>query len=174
MALSESFTCFPCFRAPLTLERVVAASVMGSAETSATTRRIDPAADLREAMERNAQEKRNEEEAARLEKVEADKAEASAKKKLAEAEAVAATKRQAEEAAHRQSAVFVTPLNSAPPPPEFTGQTGEAGGENPVMERESGEASMSDTDVPPPPPAPVPPPHAAPCPGHANVQDQGK
>ena len=50
----------------------------GSAETSATTRRIDPAADLREAMERNAQEKRNEEEAARLEKVEADKAEAAA------------------------------------------------------------------------------------------------
>ena len=33
------------------------------------------------------QEKRNEEEAAHLEKVEADKAEASAKKKLAEAEA---------------------------------------------------------------------------------------
>ena len=85
--MSESFTCFPYFRAPLTLERVAAASVMGSAETSATTRRIDPAADLREAMERNAQEKRNEEEAARLEKVEADKAEASAKKKLAEAEA---------------------------------------------------------------------------------------
>ena len=43
-------------------------------------------------------------------------------------------------------------MNSAPPPPEFTGQTGEAGGENPVMERESGEASMSDTAVPPPPP----------------------
>ena len=61
---------------------------MGSAETSATTRRIDPAADLWEATERNAQEKRNEEEAARLEK-------------LAEAEAAAATKRQAEEAARR-------------------------------------------------------------------------
>ena len=76
VALSESFTCFPCFRAPLTLEKVVAASVMGSAETSATTRRIDPAADLWEATERNVQEKRNKEEAARLEKVEADKAEA--------------------------------------------------------------------------------------------------
>ena len=34
------------------------------------------------------------------------------------------------------------------------GQTGEAGGENPVMERESGEASMSDTAAPPPPPPP--------------------
>ena len=89
---------------------------MGSAETSATTRWIDPAADLREATERNAQEKRNEEEAARLEK-----AEASAKKKLAEAEAAVAAKWQAEEAVHHQSAVFVTPLNSTPPPPEFTG-----------------------------------------------------
>ena len=94
---------------------------MGSAETSTTTRRIDPAADLREATERNAQERRNEEEALRLEKAEADRAEASAKKKLAEAEAAAATKRQAEEAARCQSAVFITPLNSAPPPPEFTG-----------------------------------------------------
>ena len=153
VALSESFSSFPCFRAPLTLERVVAASVMGSAETSATTRRIDPAADLREAMERNAQEKRNEEEAARLEKAEADKAEASAKKKLAEAEAVALTKRQAEEAVHRQSAVFITPLNSAPPPPEFTGQTGEAGRENPIMEKEGGDSSRPDVIVPPPPPS---------------------
>ena len=57
---------------------------MGSAETSATTQRIDPAADLREAMERNTQEKRDEEEAARLEKVEADKAEASAKSAAAQ------------------------------------------------------------------------------------------
>jgi len=140
-ALSESFACFPCFRAPLTLERVVAASVMGSAETSATTRRIDPAADLREATERNAQEKRNEEEAVRLEKAEADRA---------EAEAAAVTKRQAEEAARRQSAVFVTPLNSAPPPPEFMGQTGQAGGENPAVEREGGDPSTPDVIVPPP------------------------
>ena len=86
--------------------------------------------------------------------MEADKAEASAKKKLAEAEAVAATKRQAEEAARRQSAVFVTPLNSALLPPEFTGQTGEAGGENPAMEREGGGSSMPDVIVPPPPPPP--------------------
>ena len=62
---------------------------MGSAETPATTQRIDPAADLQEATERNPQEKRNEEEALRLEKAEADRAEASAKKKLAEAEAAA-------------------------------------------------------------------------------------
>ena len=34
------------------------------------------------------------------------------------------------------------------------GQTREAGAENPVVEKESGEASMSDTLVPPPPPPP--------------------
>ena len=123
---------------------------MGSAETPATTRKIDPAADLREATERNAQEKRNEEEALRLEKAEADRAEASAKKKLAEAEAAAAAKQQAEEAARRQLALVVTPLNSAPPPPEFTGQIGEAGGENLVEEREGGEPSTPGANVPPP------------------------
>ena len=51
---------------------------MGSAETSATTRRIDPAADLREATEQNVREKRDEEEADRLEKAETEKAAASA------------------------------------------------------------------------------------------------
>ena len=58
---------------------------MGSAETSATTRRIDPAADLREATEQNAQEKCDKDEAACLEKVEAETAAASAKRKLDEA-----------------------------------------------------------------------------------------
>ena len=93
VALPESFACFPCFRAPLTLERVTAASIMGSAETSATTRRIDPAADLWEATERNTQEKRDEEEEARREKAEAEKATASTQKKLDEAEAAAAARR---------------------------------------------------------------------------------
>ena len=128
---------------------------MGSAKTSATTRRIDPAADLREATERNAQEKREEEEAAaRLKKSEAEKAEASALKKLEEVEAAVAARWQAKEVAHRRSAVFVTPLNSAPPPPEFTGQLGEAGGEF-HMERGGGDASMPDGVVPPPPPLPL-------------------
>ena len=127
---------------------------MGSVETSATTQRIDPAADLREATERNAREKREEDEAAHWEKAEAKKAEASALKKLEAAEAAAAAKQPTKEVAPRWSAVFVTPLNSAPPPPEFTGQTGEAGGEHPVIERESSDGSMSDTIVPPPPPPP--------------------
>src|SRR4051812_17371467 len=55
LIFSKSFSCFPCSRAPFTLERVTAASIMGSAETSTTTRRIDPFADLREATEQNAQ-----------------------------------------------------------------------------------------------------------------------
>ena len=126
---------------------------MESAETSTTTRRIDPAADLREATKRNAREAREEQEAARLEKAEAEKAEAASLKKLAEAEAADAAKKQAEEAARRQSAVFVTALNSAPPPPEFVAQTGEAGDEHPIMERDGSDVAMPDVIVPPPPPS---------------------
>ena len=74
---------------------------MGSAETSATTWRIDPAADLRGVTGRNAWEAREEREAACQKKAEADKAEATALKKLAEAEAADAEKKRAEEAAHR-------------------------------------------------------------------------
>nr|XP_020180793.1 uncharacterized protein LOC109766440 [Aegilops tauschii subsp. strangulata] len=139
---------------PLSLEKSAAASIIGSAETSATTWRIDPAADLREATERNAREAREEQEAARLEKAEAEREEAAAPKKLAEAEAADfSAKKQAEEAARRQSAIFVTPLNSAPPPPEFVVQIGEAGGEHPVMERDSGDVAMPDVIVPRPPPS---------------------
>ena len=126
---------------------------MGSAETSTTTRWIDPVADLREAREQNTREAREEAEAARLEKAEAEKAEAAALKKLAEAEVADATKKQAEEAAHHQSAIFITPRNSAPPPPEFMAQTGEAGDEHPVMERDGGDVAMPNVIVPPPPPS---------------------
>ena len=144
----SSFILLPFFfRAPLSLERVAVPSVMGSAETSAYTRRADPAADLREATERNAREKREEEEAERLEKAEAEKAAASAQKRLEEAEATAVTKQRVEEAARRQSALLVVPLSSAPPPPEFTGQTGEVGGEHSIMEKDGGEASTSGTAV---------------------------
>ena len=89
------------FRAPLSLERVAVPSVMGSAETSANTRRADPAADLREATERHAQEKRDEEEADRLEKAQAEKAAANAQKKLEDAKAALAAKQRAEEAERR-------------------------------------------------------------------------
>ena len=116
---------------------------MGSAETYATTRWIDPAADLREAIERNAREKRDEDEAARLEKAEAEKAAASAQRKLDEAEAAVVARRRAEEAAHRQSALLVIPLNSALPPPEFVAPAGGAGDEHPIMERDGGDVVIT-------------------------------
>ena len=74
---------------------------MGLAETFANTRRADPAADLREATERNAREKREEEEAECLEKAEPDRAAASAQKKLEDAEVSLAARRHAEETARR-------------------------------------------------------------------------
>ena len=48
--------------------------------------------------------------------------------------------------------LFIIPLSSTPPPPEFTGQTGEAGAENPVVEKEGSDSSTPDMVVPPPPP----------------------
>ena len=135
----------------MSLERAAAASVVGSPGGSgSTTRRVDPRADLQAATERNAREAREEREAARLKKAEADKVEAAALKKLAEAKAGDAEKKRAEEVARRQSVVFVVPLDSAPPPPEFSAQTGEAGGEHPIMERDSGDIAMPDVIVPPP------------------------
>nr|XP_020197441.1 eukaryotic translation initiation factor 3 subunit A-like [Aegilops tauschii subsp. strangulata] len=110
-------------------------------------------ANLREAQERKAREAREEQEAARLEKAEADKTEATALKKLVEAEADAAVKKRLEEAARRQEPLFVVPLNSAPPPPEFTALTGGAGDKHPIMEREGGDVVMPDVVVPPPPPS---------------------
>src|SRR4051812_22078519 len=124
MGLVRVFTCLPCFRAPLTLGRVAAASIRGSVELSATTRRIDPAADLREATERNTQEKRDEDEAARRKKAEAEKAAASAQQGLEGAEAAAAAKERVEEATRRQSVLLVVPLNLAPPP-VYTERSGE-------------------------------------------------
>nr|XP_020195158.1 uncharacterized protein LOC109780987 [Aegilops tauschii subsp. strangulata] len=92
-------------------------------------------------------------EAARLEKAEADKAEAAALKKLAEAEADAAAKKRLEEAVRRQEPLFVVPLNSALPLPEFVAPTGGAGDEHPIMEREGGDIVMPDVVVPPAPPS---------------------
>src|SRR3954471_21546032 len=99
-------TCLPCSRAPLTLGRVAAASIRGSVESSAMTRRIDPAADLREATERNAQEKRDEDEAAHRKKAEAEKTPALAQQGLEGAGAASAAQERAEEAPRRQSALL--------------------------------------------------------------------
>nr|XP_045087272.1 uncharacterized protein LOC123494865 [Aegilops tauschii subsp. strangulata] len=58
-----------------------------------------------------------------------------------------------EVAARHQEPLFVVPLNSAPPPPEFTTPTRGAGDEHPIMEREGGNVAMPDMAVPPPPPS---------------------
>nr|XP_040258112.1 fibrous sheath CABYR-binding protein-like [Aegilops tauschii subsp. strangulata] len=139
--------------APLSLEKSAAASIVGSAQTSSTSRRINPAADLWEAKERNLREARTEQEAARREKAEADKAEAAALQKLAEAEAATTVKKRLEEAARRQEPLLVVPLSSAPPPPDFVASTGGAGDEHSIMEREGGDVAMPDVVVPPPPPS---------------------
>ena len=54
----------PMIRAPLSLERAAAASVIESPRGSgSTTRRVDPRAELQAATERNAREAREEQEA---------------------------------------------------------------------------------------------------------------
>nr|XP_040245748.1 uncharacterized protein LOC120964838 [Aegilops tauschii subsp. strangulata] len=126
------------FRAPLSLERSGAASVVGTAEGSANTRRVDPRAELQLAMERNAQEAREEREeaaaakAAQEEAHEAAKAQADAATK---AQAYAAAKAQAEEAAHGQTPQLVIPLRAVPPAPEVSAAPEGAGGDQPTMER---------------------------------------
>ena len=123
------------FRAPLTLEKSGAGSVLRSAATSSTSRRIDPAADLREATERNAREARDEAEADRLAKEQADLSAASAARALAQAEAQAAEKERLAEAARRQEPLLVGPLNTAPPLPDFEATAGGAGGDHPIREQ---------------------------------------
>ena len=124
-----------CFRAPLTLEKSSAASVLRSAATSLTSRWIDPAADLREATERNAREARDEAEADRLAKEQVDLSAASAARALAQAEAQAAKREQLAEAARRQEPPLVAPLNTAPPLPDFEATSGGAGGDYPIREQ---------------------------------------
>ena len=123
------------FRALLTLEKSGAGSVLRSAATSSTSRRIDPAADLWEATERNAREGCDEAEADRLAKAQADLFPTSAERALAQAEAQAAEKERLVEAARRQEPLLVVPLNTAPPPPDFEATAGGAGGDYPIREQ---------------------------------------
>nr|XP_020165235.1 uncharacterized protein LOC109750694 [Aegilops tauschii subsp. strangulata] len=99
--------------APVSLERSTSASVVRMAQGSTNTRRIDPAADLREALERNAREVWEEKEAAAKE-AEADKA-AAAKVAQADADAAAqaqadaTTKKRAAGTAYQQIPLLITP-----------------------------------------------------------------
>ena len=85
-------------RAPLSLGRVPAASIVGAVGGSSSSRRVDPRADLLEATERNAREAREEREA------EERRAAREAREKSAEARADAAAKAQAEAAATEEEA----------------------------------------------------------------------
>ena len=78
----------------------------------------------------------------------------------AQADADAAAKAQAdtaatggvEDAARQQILQLITPLRSAPPAPEFLAPAGGAGDEQPVMEREGGDAVLPEMEAPPQPP----------------------
>nr|XP_020148351.2 translation initiation factor IF-2-like [Aegilops tauschii subsp. strangulata] len=110
--------------------------------------RIDPAADLREAQERNAREVRKVKEAA-AKKAEADKAAAA---KAAQEDADSAAKKRAEDAARQQIPQLITPLCSAPPAPEFSAPAGGAGDKKSIGEREGGDVVLPELEVPPRPP----------------------
>nr|XP_020169011.1 translation initiation factor IF-2-like [Aegilops tauschii subsp. strangulata] len=133
-------------------------------EGSANTRRIDQLVDLREATKKNAREAREEKEraeqakadAAKAAQEEADaatKAQADAAAKAQEEEATkaqadAAAKAQAGGAADGQAPQLVIPLRSMPPASKILAPTRAAGNDQPVMEREGGEAVVPRAEVP--------------------------
>ena len=105
-------------RAPLSLERAAAGSVVESPGGSgSTTRRVDPRAALLEATERNAREVREEQEAREAEARKAAAAQAAREEEAAKALAEAAARAQAEaEAAVAAGEVLmVTPLRVMAP-----------------------------------------------------------
>nr|XP_020193000.1 uncharacterized protein CG45076-like [Aegilops tauschii subsp. strangulata] len=134
--------------------------MIGTAEGSANTRRVEPRAELHVATERNEQEVREEWERAEKEKADAAKevqeeADAAAKAQAdatAKAQADAAAKEQAEEAAHSQTPRLIIPLNSVPPAPETQAPTGRAVDDQPVMERKGSDPVIMEEKATPPTP----------------------
>ena len=105
-------------RAPLSLERVAAGSVVESPRGSgSTTRRVDPRADLQEATERNAWEAREEQEAREAEARKAAAAQAVREEEAAKAlaEAAARAQAEAEAAAAAGEVLMFTPLRVMAP-----------------------------------------------------------
>ena len=105
-------------RAPLSLERAAAASVVESPRGSgSTTRCVDPHADLQEATERNAWEAREEREAREAEARKAAAAQAALEEEAVKVLADAAARAQAEAAAAEAAGevLMVTPLRVAVP-----------------------------------------------------------
>nr|XP_020156939.1 translation initiation factor IF-2-like [Aegilops tauschii subsp. strangulata] len=140
--------------APLSLERSASAYVIGVAEGSANTRRVDPLSDLQEATKRNTREAREEAEREKVVAAKAAQAYADAEAKAqadtaAKAKADTAAKAQAEEAARGQTPQLIIPLCAAPQAPETQAPTGGAGNKQPVMERGGGDAIILGAEVPP-------------------------
>ena len=105
-------------RAPLSLERAAAGSVVESPGGSgSTTRRVDPRAALLEATERNVREVQEEQEAREAEARKAASAQAARDEEAAKALAEAAAKAQAEAEAEAAAgeALMVTPLRTMVP-----------------------------------------------------------
>ena len=118
LVVLEPSSSFSTVRAPLSLERAAAGSVVESPGGSgSTTRRVDPRAALLEATERNAREVREEQEAREAEARKAAAAQAAREEEAAKALAEAAAKAQAEAEAEAAAgeALMVTPLRTMAP-----------------------------------------------------------
>ena len=140
-------------RAPLSLERAAAGSVVESPGGSgSTTRRVDPHAALQEATERNVREVREEREAREAEARKAAAAQAAQEEEAAKARADAAAKAQAEAAAAAtaEGALLVTPLLVAAPGAPEPSPEG-AGGDQPGLERDDDVIVLERAPVPTPP-----------------------
>nr|XP_020147959.1 uncharacterized protein LOC109733179 [Aegilops tauschii subsp. strangulata] len=122
-------------RAPLSLERSASSSEAREEREEAERQKVAAA-------------KAAQEEADAVAKAQAD-ASAKAQADVAtKALADAAAKVQAEEAARGRGPQFIIPLRSAPPAPEIPAPTGGVGDNQPVMEREGGDAVILRTEVP--------------------------
>ena len=142
-------------RAPLSLERAAAGSVVESPGGSgSTTRRVDPRAALLEATERNAREEREarEAEARKAAAAQAARAEEAAKA-LAEAAAKAQAEAEAEAAAGE--ALMVTPLRTMAPG-DVDPSPGGASGSQPGLGGSGDDVIILEQG-----PEPTPPPGAA-------------
>ena len=140
--------------APLSLERSTSASIIGGSEGSTSTRHVDPRTELQAATKRNAPEAREEKE--RAEQAKADAAAKAQADAVAKAQEEEATKAKADSAAKAQAGgvvggqapQLVITLHSVPPASKVLAPTGVAGSDQPIMEREGGEAVVPRAEVP--------------------------
>nr|XP_020184513.1 uncharacterized abhydrolase domain-containing protein DDB_G0269086-like [Aegilops tauschii subsp. strangulata] len=143
--------------APLSLSRAPSGSVIGAADGSTDTHRVDPLATLREASERNAREAQEERQAAARAKTEAAEAALMEAKAAAKAQADAAAKEQAdaaaksreEEVSRSRALESTSPQHAEPPVPEGQAPTRGAGVDQPTLERGGADPVVLEAEVPP-------------------------